>query len=113
MLMTVPEVAPWIHVDVPDGFLFFNTERQPVEVAVTVRGTMEAKKNGFSLYYDAIGGMANSPWQWIDVGPFKEFTYTFRLNDALFAGSEGYDFRLDMGGSEDSVRVTKVEVRKL
>ena len=113
VLQTIRDQQPWIHLDVPDDFLFFNLERRPVEVSVRVRGVTKAQKTGLSLYYDAIGGMNNSAWQWIDIGPYKEFTYTFRLNDALFAGSEGYDLRLDMGGSEENLRVIDVTVWKL
>ncbi|MHB0938668.1 MAG: hypothetical protein ACYDCO_12085 [Armatimonadota bacterium] len=113
MLITVRETAPWIYLDVPDDYLFFNIDRQPVEVAVRVRGVQTAKKSGVSLYYDGIGGMANSRWQWVDVGPFAEYTYTFRLDNALFAGSEGYDLRLDMGGSTESIKLLGMTVRKL
>jgi hypothetical protein len=112
ILRTVRDEQPWIHLDVPDDFLFFNIERRPVEVTVCVRGVKVAEKTGFLLYYDAIGGMVNSAWQWIDVGPFKKLSYTFRLDDALFAGSEGYDLRLDMGGSEENIRLIDVTVRK-
>jgi len=113
IIRTIRDVQPWIYLEVPDDFLFFNLERQPVEVSVCVRGVKLAQKTGFSLYYDGIGGMVNSPWQWIDVGPFTKFTYTFRLDDALFAGSEGYDLRLDMGGSEEDIRVVDITVRKV
>lgn len=113
MLITVRDTAPWIYLDVPDDYLFFNIDRQPVEVTIRVRGVRTAKKSGFSLYYDGIGGMTNSRWQWVDVGPFAEYTYTFRLDNALFAGSEGYDLRLDMGGSTESIRVLGMTVRKL
>lgn len=112
-LQTVRDTAPWIYLDVPDDFLFFNIDRRPVEVAVTVRGVKRAQRTGFSLYYDGLRGMVNSRWQWIDVGPFEQFTYTFRLDDALFAGSEGYDLRIDMGGSDEAVVLLDVTVRTL
>jgi len=113
MLITMRDTAPWIYLDVPDDYLFFNIDRHPVEVSVRVRGVQTANKSGFSLYYDGIGGMTNSRWQWVDVGPFAEYTYTFRLDNALFAGSEGYDLRLDMGGSIESVKLLGMTVRKL
>ncbi len=113
VLSTVRDTAPWIHFDVPDGFLFYNRERVPVEVTVRVRGASVANKTGFNLYYDAVGGMNNTPWQWIAAGPDAEFSYTVRLADALFANREGYDFRLCMGGSVDDVRVVGVTVRKV
>ena len=113
MLITVRDTAPWIYLDVPDDFLFFNIDRHPVEVSVRVRGVREAKKSGLSFYYDGVGGMTNSHWQWVDVGPFTEYTYTFRFDNALFAGSEGYDLRLDMGGSTEPIKVLGMTVRKL
>ncbi|HEY3417628.1 MAG TPA: hypothetical protein VGM23_12155, partial [Armatimonadota bacterium] len=112
-LATRIEVAPWIHLEVPDGFLFYNTGRVPVEVTVSVQGVGQAQKTGFYLYYDAVNGMACSRWQWIETGYDKVYTYTFRLNDALFADSEGYDLRLDMAGSSESVRLVNACIRKL
>ncbi|MHB9110224.1 MAG: glycoside hydrolase 5 family protein [Armatimonadota bacterium] len=112
-LCTDRDRAPWIYFDVPDGFLFFNVERRPVEIAVTVMGANQPEKAGFNLYYDAFTGMRYSAWQKIDVGPTKTFTYTFRLNDTLFSDQDGYDFLINAGGSVESVRVLDVSVRKL
>ncbi|HEY3377871.1 MAG TPA: beta-galactosidase [Armatimonadota bacterium] len=113
VISTVRDTAPWIHVDVPDGFLFYNIARVPVEVTVQVLGATAAQKSGFSIYYDAISGMANSPWQWIAVGPEQVYSYTVRLNDALFSNKDGYDFRLNMGGSTDNIRLIGLTVRKV
>jgi len=112
IIRTLRDKEPWIHLDVPDDFMFYNSERQAVEVTICVRGAKEPEKAGFLLYYDAIGGMVYSDWLWIDVGPFKKYTYTFRLDNALFAGSEGYDLRLDMGGSEEDIRLVDVTICK-
>lgn len=113
VLSTVRNTAPWIHVDVPDGFLFYNTDLRPLEVAVTVIGAQRPKKAGFYLYYDAHGSMASTPWQWIDVGPNQTFTYTVKLTDAIFANREGYDFRICMGGSDEEIKVVDISVKKL
>lgn len=119
-LCTVRDDAPWIHLAVPDGFLFYNREKLPVEVTVRVAGVTAPMRTGFSLMYDSANGMAYTRWQWIDALPSAvttdsptEFTYTFRLNDALFSDSEGYDLRIDMGGSRESVRVLDVAIRKI
>lgn len=112
-LGTVREVAPWIYFDIPDGFLYYNTEQIPVEVTVRVFGVTKKGKTGFNLYYDGLKGMTYTPWQWIDVGAGQIFTYTVVLRDAIFANREGYDLRLQMGGSEESVRVVDVMVKKL
>jgi hypothetical protein len=113
VLSTVMDRAPWIHLDVPDGFIFYNTARTPVEVTVRVYGACVPNKTGFNLYYDAVGGMNNSPWQWIDVGPSRIYSYTVRLNDAIFADREGYDLRICMGGSTENLRVVDVTVKKV
>ncbi|HEX2950171.1 MAG TPA: beta-galactosidase [Armatimonadota bacterium] len=113
IISTLRDEQPWLHFDVPDGFLFYNTQRIPVEVTVTVLGVLTREKSGFNLYYDAVGGMRNTSWQWINTGTENEFSYTFRLNDALFAGSEGYDFRVNMGGSDENVRVIGVTIKKV
>lgn len=107
------DTDPWIYLDIPDGFLFYNIERIPLEITVQVYGSPTHQRDGFSFYYDALGGMRNSPWQWIDTGPRDIFSYTFRLNDAIFADREGYDLRLDMGGSDNSVRLVGITVKKL
>jgi len=110
---TIRDTNPWIHFDVPDGFLFYNVERVPVEVTVQVYGGSSSEQVGFNFYYDAVGGMRTSPWQWIDVGSRDIFTYKVRMNDAIFAGREGYDLRLNMGGSADGVRLVNITMRKL
>ena len=112
-LCTNRDRAPWIYLTVPDGFLFFNIERQPVEITVTVMGANQPEKAGFNLLYDALDGMRYSAWQKIDVGPARTFTYTLRLHDALFSDQDGYDFLINAGGSVESVRVLDVSVRKL
>lgn len=113
VLATIREVQPWVHFDIPDGFLFFNIERVPVEISVKVYGVSAPKKTGLNIYYDGIGGMRSTNWQWIDVGFDETFTYTFRIPDSIFADNEGYDFRVNMGGSIENVRVVDVTVRKV
>jgi hypothetical protein len=112
-LSTIRDLQPWIHFDVPDGFLYFNETRTPVEITVTVLGVRQRNKTGFNLYYDGRDGMSYSRWQWIDVGRDRLFTYKFILSDAQFANRDGYDFRLNMAGSEENVRVADITVRKL
>jgi hypothetical protein len=113
VLCTVQKTAPWLHFTVPDGFLYYNQARRPVQVTLKIYGAQTARKCGFNLYYDSVGGMMNSPWQWIDVGPNTIFTYTVRLDDALFADREGYDLRVSMGGSDEPVRLVGISVTKL
>lgn len=113
VLTTIRNEQPWIHLNIPDGFLFYNKAGFPVEVTVKVYGMREAQKSGFSFYYDAIGGMSHSPWQWIDEGTDKLYTYTMRIDDGLFANREGYDIRIEMGGSKENIRLVDVSVKKI
>ena len=113
MMATIREITPWMHFDVPDGFLFYNIEKVPVEVTVEVFGAAEANKTGFNLHYDALDGIQFTPWQWIPVGTDKTYSFTYRLDNALFSGRDGYDLRVNMGGSIDNVRVVNLTIKKL
>jgi len=107
------EEQPWIYLEIPEGFLFFNKAKVPVEVTVKVYGVHEAQQSGFSIYYDAIGGMKHSPWQEIDIGEEVVHTYTLRLADAMFADREGYALRLERGGSKEDIHLVDMRLRKL
>ena len=113
VISTVADTAPWIHVKMPDSFLFFNPAHLAVDVTVDVLGSAQREHCGFDLYYDAQDDMRYTHWQWIDVGPDQVFSYTFRLNDVLFSNRSGYDFRINMGGSTENVRVVDIHVRKI
>lgn len=113
VISTIRNEQPWIHLNIPDGFLFYNKAGFPVEITVKVYGMREEQKSGFCFYYDAIGGMNHSPWQWIETGTDKVYSYTMRITDGLFANREGYDIRLEMGGSRENIRLTDVTVRKI
>ena len=113
IISTEGEGQPWIYLEIPEGFLFYNKARVPVEIMVKVYGVREAQESGFSLYYDAIGGMKHSPWQMIDTGEDVIHTYTIRLNDALFADRDGYAFRLEMGCSTENIHLVDLTVKKL
>lgn len=113
VLGTIRETAPWIHLDIPDGFLFLNLARTPIEVMIHVLGVQQARRTGFNLYYDAIDGMRTSPWQWIETGSNTVYSYRVVLRDALCSNREGYDIRINRGGSLEEVRVLGVEVRKV
>ena len=113
VLSTVMNNAPWICLSIPDGFLFYNKAGTSVEITIQVYGMCEAQKSGFSIYYDALGGMNHTPWKWIDTDEQKLYTYTTRLDDAIFANREGYDLRIEMGGSKENIRLVDVTARKL
>ncbi len=112
LLVASRDEAPWVHFDLPDGFLFLNLERRPVTVTVRVYGVTQPLRTGFDFYYESPSGMRYSRWQYIEVGPETLYTYTIRLPDALCANQDGYDLRLNIGGSAEPVRLTGLIVRK-
>lgn len=113
VLYSESNTAPWLHFAVPDGFLFFNRERVPVEVSVLVYGGTLPERLGFNLYYDGVNGMTYTRWQWVEMGPERLFTYTFRLDDMLLANRDGYDLRLNIGGSREEIQLANITIRKL
>lgn len=102
----------FIYFDVDDSFLFFVDGRASVEVSVEVHGAAAPHQLGFNLFYDSMTGYRFTPWQWVDA---KDgwVTYTFRLPDASFANTWGWDFAINAAGNQkEDLTVRKVTVRK-
>ncbi len=103
----------YIRFDVDDTFLFFVDGRATVEIAVEVRGASAAQQLGFNLFYDSMSGYRFTPWQWVDVSP-GWVTYTFRLTDAAFANTWGWDFAINAAGNRSGdLIVRSVTVKKV
>ncbi len=103
----------YIRFDVDDTFLFFVDGRAAVEIAVEVRGASAAQQLGFNLFYDSMSGYRFTPWQWVDVSP-GWVTYIFRLTDAAFANTWGWDFAINAAGNRSGDLVVRgVTVRKV
>lgn len=103
----------YVHFDVDDTFLYFVDGRAIVEIAVEVQGASAPDQLGFNLWYDSMSGYRFTPWQWVRASP-GWVTYTFRLGDAAFANTWGWDFAINAAGnrSEDLV-VRSVTVKKM
>lgn len=103
----------YVYFDVDDTFLFFNNGRYDVEVSVEVRGASAPGQLGFNLFYDSDTGYRFTTWQVVDARP-EWITYTFRLPDANFANTWGWDFAVNGAGNrhEDLV-VRQVTVRRI
>src|SRR5207245_11617870 len=103
----------YVHFDVDDTFLFFVDGRALVEITVEVRGASAAEQLGFNIWYDSMSGYRFTPWQWVNASP-GWLTYTFRLPDAAFANTWGWDFAINAAGNrnEDLV-IRSVTVRKV
>jgi len=103
----------YLRFDVDDTFLFFVDGRATVEVAVEVHGVSAPQQVGFNLFYDSMSGYRPTPWQWVDVSP-GWVTYTFRLTDAAFANTWGWDFWINAAGNRGAdLIVRSVTVRKI
>jgi hypothetical protein len=102
----------YVYFDVDDSFIFFVNRRYTVEVMVEVRGASAPRQLGFNLFYDSMSDYRFSEWQWVEA---KEgwVTYTFRLPDAAFGNSWGWDFAINAAGNRrEDLTIRSVTVRK-
>lgn len=104
-------VFVYFHVD--ESFLYFIDGRATVEIVVEVRGARAPQQLGFNVLYDSMTGYRFTPWQWVET---KDgwVTYTFRLTDANFANTWGWDFAINAAGNRnEDLTVRTVTVRKI
>jgi len=102
----------YVYFDVDDSFIFFVNRRYTVEVTVEVRGASAPRQLGFNLFYDSMTDYRFTEWQWVEP---KEgwVAYTFRLPDAAFANSWGWDFAINAAGNRrEDLTIRSVTVRK-
>lgn len=102
----------FVYFDVDDSFLYYVDGRHDVEVRVEVRGAGGPQQLGFNLLYDSMTGYRFTPWQWVEA---KDgwVTLTFRLTDAAFANTLGWDFAINAGGNRsEDLTIRTVTVRK-
>ena len=103
----------FVYFDVDDTFLFFVDNRAAVEVSIEVRGAGAPQQLGFNLLYDSTTGYRFTPWHWVE--PAQAWvTYTFRITDANFANTWGWDFAINAGGNRrEDLTIRTVTVRKV
>jgi len=102
----------YAYFNVDDSFIFFVNGRHTVEVTVEVRGAGAPRQLGFNLFYDSMRDYRFTEWQWVEA---KDgwVTYTFRLPDAAFANSWGWDFAVNAAGNRrEDLTIRSVTVRK-
>lgn len=103
----------FIYFDVDDSFLYYVDNRATVEVFVEVHGASAPQQLGFNLLYDSLTGYRFTPWQWVEAKP-GWVTYTFKLTDAGFSNTWGWDFAINAGGNrKEDLTVRSVTVRKV
>lgn len=103
----------YVRFDVDDTYLYFVDGRATVEITVEVRGASAPEQLGFNLWYDSMSGYRFTPWQKVEASQ-GWVAYTFRLTDAAFANTWGWDFAINAAGNraEDLV-VRSVTVKKV
>jgi hypothetical protein len=103
----------YLRFDVDDTFLFFVDGRAGVEITVEVRGASAAQQLGFNIWYDSMSGYRFTPWQWVDANT-GWVSYTFRLPNAAFADTWGWDFAINAAGNRsENLTVRTVTVKKV
>jgi hypothetical protein len=102
----------YAYFDVDDSFMFFVNGRHPVEVVVEVRGAAAPRALGFNLFYDSMRDYRFTEWQWVEARD-GWVSFTFRLPDAAFANSWGWDFAVNAAGNRsEDLTIRSVIVRK-
>lgn len=102
----------YAYFDVDDSFIFFVNGRHQVEVTVEVRGAAAPQQLGFNLLYDSMRDYRFTEWQWVEAAD-GWVTYTFRIPDAAFANSWGWDFAINAAGNRrEDLTIKNVTVRK-
>ena len=102
----------YAYFDVDDSFIFFVNRRYTIEITVEVRGASAPRQLGFNVFYDSMTDYRFTEWQWVEA---KDgwITYTFRLSDAAFANSWGWDFAINAAGNRrEDLTIRSVTVRK-
>lgn len=102
----------FIYFDVDDSFLYYVDGRAAVEISVEVHGASAPQQLGFNIFYDSMTGYRFTSWQVVEA---KDgwVTYTFRLNDAGFSNTWGWDFAINaVGNRKEDLTVRSVTVRK-
>lgn len=103
----------YLRFDVDDTFLFFVDGRAGAEITVEVRGASAAQQLGFNIWYDSMSGYRFTPWQWVEATP-GWVSYTFRLSDAAFADTWGWDFAINAVGNRiENLIIHSVTVKKV
>lgn len=103
----------FVYFDVDDSFLFYVDGRHDVDVIVEVRGAEAPQQLGFNVYYDSMTDYRFTSRQWVEA---KDgwVTLTFRLSDAAFANTWGWDFAVNaVGNRKEDLTVRSVTVRKI
>jgi len=101
----------YMNFDVSDSYAAIGDKG--LEITVVARRSDPAKAAGFVLCYESVTGYHESK-NGVVLGPepaWKE--YVFKVDDANFGNSWGWNFRLDVSGSLSDVLVKEVRVKRV
>jgi hypothetical protein len=105
--------AVYVFFDVDHSYVYFVDGRYDLIVTVQVHRASAPQQVGFNLFYDSMSGYRFTPWQWVDAGQGWA-TYTFRLTDADFSSTWGWDFAVNgAGDKKENLIVRAVTVTKV
>jgi len=105
--------AVYVYFDVDHSFAYFVDGRYDVVISVEVHRASAPQLVGFNLLYDSTSGYRFTPWQWVEAGQGWA-TYTFRITDANFASTWGWDFAVNgAGDKKENLVVRAVTVKKV
>ncbi|HLJ62003.1 MAG TPA: hypothetical protein VKZ50_19930 [bacterium] len=105
--------AVYVYFNIDDSFAYFNDGRYDFLVTVEVHRASAAQLVGFNLMYDSMTGYRFGPWQWVDAGAGWT-TYTFRISDADFSKTWGWDFAVNGAGDrKENLVVRSVTVKRV
>lgn len=100
----------YINFDVSDSYAALGDKE--LEITVVARRSSADKSAGFILCYESLTGYHETKKGAV-VGPQPEWQeFVFKIGDANFANSWGWNFRLDVSGSASDVLVKEVRVKR-
>jgi len=101
----------YMNFDVSDSYAALGDKQ--LEITVVARRTNPDKNASFVLCYESVTGYHETK-QGAMIGPKAEWQkFIFKIDDANFANSWGWNFRLDVSGSPSDVLVKEVHVKRI
>ncbi len=108
-----PKDAVYAYFDIDHSYVFYADGRYDLLITIEVHKASGPDRVGFNLLYDSMSGYKFTSWQWVEAG--KDWaTYTFRLTDAGFSSTWGWDFAVNgAGDKKEDLVIRSVTVKKV
>ena len=101
--------GPYMYFDVDNTFAAFGDN--DLDITVTVRCS-PGNKGTVKICYESKTGYRDTGEPWPVPGDDKWYSHTFKITDANFADTWGWNFRIDVAGSPADVWVKEVKVKR-